>query len=593
MNARALRWGFGLWLLAAAAVPAAAQTEAEREAERSARQLVAHHFEEEELRRVCVLVAYNEELRPPTNSTFLPHCDQRPPCRGVSLRDCMRGETICAQRDRGCWTYAWRGDRARIQQELDRLGALAPRSDWIIGQRVNFAVGRGQLARAREIAGSCEAASWWCQLLRGYVEHHFVQGSGDAALDSALASVPAGTAAWGDPRPEEHVDRGPACEWTHIAHLLTGTRLDEYLGRTPCSASAAELEAHFWWLADPLWSVPGNPRRSEHIVRNVQMALDEDLGFYAGPNAQASWLAQGLPNSWRHVERMRRTTPNTFYQFYVYGGYSFAPDAARFFDPIASTADDWALEWDEGEERMHTPEEWHNLEHHQTAVLRRGDRLLALSAARLPVIVSSFDSVRAALAMGRPADLLVEVAPAVVGPGGVIRASTELEDGEWVASVEIRGDGWRGRARYGTPAPALQGGFGISDPVLVDERSESGELPLADAILPSTSLSGGGRVGVYFEVYGVERDEPLEISVSAERTDRSLLSRITGALRLTSNVTLEVNWLESAETSIPDLMSRYLGVDLSGLDAGKYQIAITVESGGGATATSSRVVTLR
>jgi hypothetical protein len=90
----------------------------------------------------------------------------------------------------------------------------------------------------------------------------------------------------------------------------------------------------------------------------------------------------------------------------------------------------------------------------------------------------------------------------------------------------------------------------------------------------------------------VQADEPLEISVSAERTDRSLLSRITGALRLTSNNALDVNWLEAAETAAPDMMPRYLSVDFAGLGAGVYRLHVRVERADGTIAMSGRFITL-
>jgi hypothetical protein len=135
----------------------------------------------------------------------------------------------------------------------------------------------------------------------------------------------------------------------------------------------------------------------------------------------------------------------------------------------------------------------------------------------------------------------------------------------------------------------LANGFGLSEPVLVDERFESG-LPLLDAVLPSTSLGGRPRVGLYFEVYGASPNEPLLVSVSAERTNRSLLRRLTGALRLTTEASLNVAWQEAAETPLPNLMTRYLAVDVSGLDAGDYRLTLVVQRADGTLATSSREI---
>jgi hypothetical protein len=273
------------------------------------------------------------------------------------------------------------------------------------------------------------------------------------------------------------------------------------------------------------------------------------------------------------------------HELYVNGGQSFTPDEARFRDPLASRPEDWEIEWDEGSERMVLGRTWHDVEHHQTAMLRRDGGLLVLSAARLPVIASTYEDVRAALAMARIEDQRIEVIPAAVDESGVVRVSSRLGAGEWLAGIELAGPDWLGRVRQGLPAPRLEAGFGVSDPVLVDERLETAQVSLADAMLPSAAVSGR-RVGIYFEVYGVQLEEPLQISVSAERTDRSLFGRIASALRLSSNASTSVRWLEV--TPSQGTMTKHIALDLGPLDAGSYRIVIDVERETGARASSSR-----
>jgi hypothetical protein len=197
----------------------------------------------------------------------------------------------------------------------------------------------------------------------------------------------------------------------------------------------------------------------------------------------------------------------------------------------------------------------------------------------------------ATLAVSRVEDRQVELIPGRIEDVGIVRATAELADAGWIVSLEVRGGAWTGRARYGAPAPPLVDGFGMSDPLLMDERFETG-LALSDAVLPSTQLSGRSRVGVYFEVYGTERDEPLRVSVSAERTNRSLFRRLTGALRLTTDASVDVNWVEAAERGSGGWMPRYLTVDLSSLDEGDYRLTVQVQRASGVTATSARVIRL-
>jgi len=237
-------------------------------------------------------------------------------------------------------------------------------------------------------------------------------------------------------------------------------------------------------------------------------------------------------------------------------------------------------------------ETWHDLEH-QTAVLRRGDRLLVLSAARLPVLLPSFDSVRAAVAMGRPSDLTVEVVAAQIDRTGAARASADLEDAEWIASVEITGEDWVGRARHGARPPELdEGGFGLSTPVLLDERIAQQEgVPLLDAMLPSTTLAGRRRIGMHVEVYGVAANERLRFRLIADavRLDRSLLGTVATALRLRSrSSSLEVRWEEPAELQESGVAPRYLTVELGDLEDGDYELVVQVERENGAVASAAR-----
>jgi hypothetical protein len=37
------------------------------------------------------------------------------------------------------------------------------------------------------------------------------------------------------------------------------------------------FEERFWWLSDPFWSVPGNERFDEHLARNVQARLRDEI----------------------------------------------------------------------------------------------------------------------------------------------------------------------------------------------------------------------------------------------------------------------------------------------------------------------------
>src|SRR5690606_15478509 len=165
---------------------------------------------------------------------------------------------------------------------------------------------------------------------------------------------------------------------------------------------------------------------------------------------------------------------------------------------------------------------------------------------------------------------------------------------EWVASIEVVGEGFRGRARHGAPPPVLENGFGVSDVVLFDDRSDLGHVTLLDAMLPSASLTGRVSVGVYFEVYGIREDEPLRITIAGERLGGSFLRRITRAvLRRKPDRPLRLNWTEGARGTVAGALQRSLTIDLSDLPDGDYRLALTIERGEGEAVTSSRVIRVK
>ena len=571
-------------------------------------------------------------------------------CVGVSLQDCMpQGDWSCL--DTGCaWDHAER--RADLIPKLEELARVAGNAEWLFRQRVGFAIKNEELERADTIANACPDEEWWCQTLRGLTAHRLHPGRGLAHFDTAFVLVaekasllPPGGAAWG-------TDPDAKCQWSHIRAVVPKEMLDEVQGlRCP---EVEELSTRFWWLADPLWIQEGNERYAEHLARLVTIRMDLDVQEFLHAAAvegrydriywesHASWehvVREGWPNSntdacWNPPGSDRGYgCPGNRLQ-YVHGGYSFAPDENRLRRPQESTAEDWAVQWrnggchppwspagcgrrgmprlqppknplagydgckppwkleDCGAERMITRERWHNLEH-QTVVLRRGGQLLFVSAARVPGRLGPAENLRPALALGRPADLDLEVVPATLDGEGVFRARALVDTGDYLASIEVVGPEEIGRARFGVPVNALNEGFGVSDLGLVDPRFETDSLTLVEALLPSPELPADGRVGLYFEVYGLEEDEAVEFTLASERTDPSVLSRLGRFLRLTSKETpRELIWSDPGGED-QEITSRFFSFDLSNLDEGEYSLRLNVRREDGNEAAVSRQIRLR
>jgi hypothetical protein len=582
-------------------------------------------------------------------------------CVSMSLVDCFGPDPECAflhvlflrmRVYQDCGAPSVRESRESLARSLDRLARVAPQDDWIVGQRVYLALVDDRFEDAFQVSDDCESDVWWCQALRGYVAHRVDPASTSMAFDSVLLTAPAGTPAWGRPPLPGRSDRGVKCEWTDLTHLLEDAAVRaEYL-RQPCG-SRSPFEAGFWFLADPLWSAPGNSRLDEHRARNVLAKLRDDVlrafspgwgrkrhdhcvaqvdyqTLTSGTAAGVCWsshrdlLAFGQFNSWRGVPysqrdgtligpdgTLRNPDPGTserrsgvssalvsrrysqLREGFLHGGYSFVPDARRIHAPETSTASDWALEWNEGHERMLTRETWFNLDH-QVAVLRRGEDLRIVAASSFPTLLPSLDRLEGFLAMGRASDQHIEVAPATVQrETGVMRAGISLPDDAWIASVEAMAPDVRGRARLGAPAPEIVNGFGISRPVLMPPEFDPSKDDLLGAMLPSTRAPSGGSVGLYVELYGVAAGQTAEMSLTYDPGEpaRSFLGRIAGALGFGGGDRgpVRIRWSEQLEDVTDGVARVFVTTDLGGLDGGDVTLSMSATVDGRA-ATSTTVL---
>ena len=148
------------------------------------------------------------------------------------------------------------------------------------------------------------------------------------------------------------------------------------------------------------------------------------------------------------------------------------------------------------------------------------------------------------------------------------------------------------RVRRGLP-PLSMDGLVVSDVLLVD-ASEAGLPESRDEALAlmfgKTALPVVDEVSIYWEVYGVDEGRPMEIAISMTGGGRGLLTRILrGVGILAETGAAEVSWTEPASGSVHPMA---LSLDLSGLDAGAYELRIDVSAGDGATATTIRTFRL-
>ncbi|MGH9888278.1 MAG: hypothetical protein ACREBE_22280, partial [bacterium] len=426
-----------------------------------------------------------------------------------------------------------RAAREQLIEELEQAAASLPDDGWIAGQRVRFAVDQGDSAAIARAMRGCGAQRWWCHALSGYARYAMDDPRGaDSLFTASLAVMP----------------MSERCVWSDVAFFLDESARKQY---TPMSCEQRDSVAdRLWWLADPLYSEPGNERRAEHYARLVMVVLRGDsasgerwnfdeadggrslremLVRYGWPS-QAWW--SGPLEDRSHYSYLRifdeRVQSLGVFTTAEYTGPRFhtVPEWSAIVDPWHAQSSAWQLI--KARDGRVDPE-WWPLEHYarragplsqiaeqQTAMLRRGTYV---------ELVVATDLARTELgrAMSRAATVVLAVTPApdtirverkagFVDSVAVARAFIAARPSIVGLEARANGIGAVARTRFGiTPPPPLSemgaGEIAISEPVLL-RAARGGERPVSDpqiaidAMLGTTRLVGLERVGVYWETYG-------------------------------------------------------------------------------------------
>jgi hypothetical protein len=458
--------------------------------------------------------------------------------------------------------------RRRLLATLDTVSRALPGDGWVAGQRVRYLVEAGRPDDAADAAQACRAAAWWCAALQGLVQQ-VAQDFQDAAtsFDRALAEMP----------PEER------CRWTDLSVLLEGAMQRGY--RALSCAVREDVDARLWWLAQPMWWMPGNDRRTEHYARVTMARLLEDSSSPYGPwgdDERELILRYGWPLAW---VREDRGDSRFAVGFEAEPGWHFLPDLSAL-DAAASADAPAALDERGAVERYAPAYARHfTILHPDFAAFRRPDSTLVVASWD----VSGDKAFRSATYASALALAHDERSPPVVVSGASSGAIGSLvAEAPWapaVLSLELYDPNSRTAARDRVPL-APSAAFALSG-ILFFEPADSlpADLPEALARLHTGAVPAGQRIGVYWEVYGLAPGEDAPTAVTVTPEQRGLLTRIAAALGLASRSgAVRLEWHGAAPS---EAVSRALVVDLGGLGAGRYRVDVTVSPPARAPATTS------
>lgn len=459
--------------------------------------------------------------------------------------------------------------RDELIERLDTAALRAPGDEWIAGQRVRYLLEAERVAEALAAVEGCRAGGWWCRALGGLALHAAGEyAAADSAFAAALSAMPEEErAGWTELGPLL-----PDGEWRALRRMETHER--------------ERAERRFWWLADPLWSVPGNDRRTEHFARHVMDRLQDRAksteGISWGSDLREILLRYGWPVGW---ERIRPAHPMlterpSVVTHYAPRSWYFLPRVASLADPAALTAEEWRLE-ERAARSVYAPAyaaHFTELEH-QVAVFRRGDSLRVVAAYALdPDSVPPGALTEAALVVMHDAGAEPHVAADSV-EGHTGRLVLSAAPAPAVFSLETRTDSARvGRARYGLRPPARGAGVAVSDILLLADPD-----PLPTTLEEATPRArGGSRVargeplGLFWEVYDLPaRPDTLSLSIQVTRQERGWMRRLAEGIGLVDpEAPVRVRWEE--ETLGEPMLARALLLALPELPPGAYTLELSV-----------------
>jgi hypothetical protein len=535
--------------------------------------------------------------------------------------------------------------RGSLLRLLDSAARVLPGDSYIAGQRVRFHADQQDYPAALRAAKECEAEHWWCFALTGYVQW--------LARDNAAATTTFDQA-------RKVMPDSIRCAWDDISELLQYSAKTEYR-RMSCAQRAA-INSRAWWLADPLFVEKGNDRRVEHYGRRTLIALHRaieiDGHFDWRENYQGPWLEIMVmrwgwpvitsialcpqtddPDVEEHVCPMAWRTRNTkalplhdeTAKIHYQGPqYHLLPTWATIKDPFTAADTAWDIAPPRemigigGSRLPFWDQSWWALEFYrrdaplvpllyQLAFFRRQQTAImaaGMSWDSLGYTYRAPNRVLAAALLGNsPEGQLYGVrdtmtvsnphAMAAAVPSGPALLGLEM--------VPRDASGTSGRTRLGVTVPRAlsalpRGELALSDPVLTRAFPGVAAPTSADDMLPlmlgSTRLRNPQRVGVFWELYGLNRGDTIDVAVKLiRRDDANVAERLATLMgvRGAGDDSLVVTWKEPRPGDVitpvangVSIAPRSVTLNLAAMAQGHYTLEIIVQRGAAPPVTSRR-----
>ena len=465
--------------------------------------------------------------------------------------------------------------RDRLLSRLAELGATSPGDRWIVGQRVRYLIEAGRLAEGAATARECRADTGWCASLAALALHAI----GDIrAADSAVTAA------------LDAMSEKERCAAIDIEPLLNGALKRRFHNAT--CAERDSLAARWWWLAQPLYLTGGNPLRAELFARRTLVRLaSESRSPYSmtpGKDMEAIVLRYGWPVAWgRTPPRIGATSGADAVGFdakpsLAYGLSSRAvEDLSAVGDGSYSLTDRRALSRFSSVSVTAV-----GSLRRQVSTFKRGDSTLVVAA-------YDADGDTAVASAREPVSALVllrdERTPSVIVRGSVGKHGVLTAIAPWrprLIAVEMLDSASRrsARARDGVAErDTVRYRVELSDLLLFSAADSSAAFTLesvASRALATGRVASDGKLGLFWEMYGLEASERVTATVGFVPAEVGLLRRMAERARLASPRTpVHLQWSDAPEVR-GSVGGRALVLDLTGIPTGRYMVELSVNVDG-------------
>jgi hypothetical protein len=470
--------------------------------------------------------------------------------------------------------------REELTTHLDEAAVELPGDPWIAGQRVRYLLEGGKPVDALRAADDCQAARWWCSALAGLVYHsEQAFAEADSAFDEALRQMP----------PDQR------CAWEDLSHVLPPRSARVYR-RLSCDERRT-WAAPVWHLADPMWTRPGNDRRTEHYARHVMSRLDhESRSAYQlswGEDTHELVVRYGWPERWSR-EPTSAVDPSVVQVIghEPHPAFDFFPADTAIAAPLAVSSEAWTLRARDAPSR-YAPRYAKAVRTLEAQVTRffRGDSALVVAAFEVPRDTAFGESsLRGAMAIhvGGPGGAFATLPVSFLGTRGVARAMAPT--GPLLVGVELADTSHPSlaRAREGLDATD-RADLGL----LLYAAPRPGDATLddvADRALGTLRVSRRERLGLYWEYESPDfAADTVTYILTVYPRSASWLTRLARTMRL-AEAAAPVHLRFSEWRGAEPRTARALGVDLSHLPPGRYDVRVRVELAGKEIGRATRTV---